>query len=815
MKELYHNFSIDIATAHKRYSKKWKNAKWQWSELVQRCSETTRTDETIKEYLKMSRDEQSGVKDVGGFVGAYISGGIRKTANVLHRSMATLDLDFATPDTWEDFTMAFNFAAMLYSTHKHTKGKPRYRLVIPFSRDVTPQEYEPICRYIADAIGIEQFDTTTYELARLFYWPSTSKDGDFVFEMQDGEPCNPDEILANYVDWHDVSSWPLSSRENKTVAHEMRKAGDPLEKSGLIGAFCRAYTIEDAIETFLRDVYTPTATEGRYTYKLGSTAAGLVCYESKFAYSHHDTDPASRRLCNAFDLVRIHLFGANDEGSSVSDVTKLPSYVKMQDFVSKDKRVRMLIAEERKADADKIFAGVTDDSNNSDDRKQPDKDNNNWMADLDTDRKGNYINSNKNRTLIARNDPQLKTIGYDLFKGEFSITSKESRFTSASGIGLDDISAAKIAGYIEDVYGLKINYKEIVAKMLYVLTNERGFNPVKDFIETQHWDGKPRIDNLLIKYLGAEDTELNKAITRKWLIAAVARVYNPGCKFDYVLTLQGPQGIGKTFLLNTIAGHWYNGNFSFSSAIKEQREIMADSWIVENGELAGMKKADVESAKAFISNVEDKYRRAYGIRVQHFPRHCVIAATTNEDYFLRSTTGDRRWWVVHVKGNGDVEGWIDDLKVNVFQIWAEALKAYKDGETTYLPKELERQARQMQEQYNVAAGDPLLAPLQEWLDIQLPTDWADWSIGRRLAFFRYHDPLEPDGVMKRDRVCVAEIKAEFPHPEIRKYTPQQIGKLMERCKGWRRAPSTIKIPQYGQPRGWIKDVMEEPQDDII
>ena len=210
-----------------------------------------------------------------------------------------------------------------------------------------------------------------------------------------------------------------------------------------------------------------------------------------------------------------------------------------------------------------------------------------------------------------------------------------------------------------------------MAKLLYPLTKERGFNPVKDFICSEEWDGKKRAETLLIDYLGAEDTELTRAITRKWLTAAVARVFNPGCKFDYVLTLQGPQGIGKSLLLTTIAGEWYNGNFSFSANSKEQREILADSWIVENGELAGMKKADVESAKAFISNVEDKYRRPYGAMVEHFPRHCVIAATTNEDYFLRSTTGDRRWWIVAVQGKGELGSWLNDLKANVGQIWAE------------------------------------------------------------------------------------------------------------------------------------------------
>ena len=143
--KLKHDYPIDIATAHSRLSKKWKNKETTWAKLVQKCSETKRTGESTSEYAKMSKDEQSNIKDVGGFVGGYLSGGVRKTANVMWRSIATLDIDYGRPDLWDEFTMEFSFAAMLYSTHKHSKKKPRYRLVFPLSRQVRPDEYEPLC----------------------------------------------------------------------------------------------------------------------------------------------------------------------------------------------------------------------------------------------------------------------------------------------------------------------------------------------------------------------------------------------------------------------------------------------------------------------------------------------------------------------------------------------------------------------------------------------------------------------------------------------------------------------------------------------
>ena len=500
--KLEHDFTLDIATAHSRLSKKWKNKKWAWSELVARCSQTKRTDETMKEYLKMTREEQSDIKDVGGFVGGYLSGGRRKTDNVMWRSVATLDIDYGTLDVWDDFTMQYGFAAMLYSTHKHTKEKPRYRLVFPLSRSVKPDEYEPICRKIAATIGIDLFDITTYQLPRLFYWPSTSRDGEFVFEVQDGPACNVDEILATYVDYRDATQWPISNRESEAVMHEMKKAGDPLEKPGLIGAFCRAYTIEEAIEKYLGDVYEHTATDGRYTYKLGSVAGGLVCYEGKFAYSHHETDPASQQLCNAFDLVRIHLFGVHDEGTRQTDVTKLPSYLKMQDFAAKDKTVRVLLTKERQADVESDFDGLDlDGADGAVSEKNTD-----WMADLEYDRKGAIKSTTKNIITILDNDPRLAGhLWHDLFSGFDLIRNGLPWDRKAVQWGNRDDANLRV--YLDENYGVTGKDKVKDAKDA-VFTRHR-VHPIRDYLGGLEWDGTPRLDTLIIDYLGAEDTALN------------------------------------------------------------------------------------------------------------------------------------------------------------------------------------------------------------------------------------------------------------------------------------------------------------------
>lgn len=781
MSKLKYDFVLDIATAHSRLSKKWKNRHWKWSELLAKCSETKRTNESVAEYAKMSREEQSSVKDVGGFVGGYLNGGERKTANVMYRSIATLDIDYGTPDVWEDFTMQFDFAAMLYSTHKHTKDKPRYRLVFPFSRTVRPDEYEPICRKIAEAVGIDLFDITTYQLPRLFYWPSTSRDGDFVFEVQDGPACDVDAILRSYTDYKDVSAWPVASREGEVIAHEIRKAGDPLEKPGLIGAFCRSYTIEEVIEKFLSDVYEPAAVNDRYTYKLGSVAAGLVCYEGKFAYSHHETDPASRQLCNAFDLCRIHLFGVHDEGSKVTDITRMPSYLKMQDMAAADSRVRVLLTKERQAAAKTDFADV-DVSDDEDSAVSTE-----WMQQLEYDRKGSIKPSIQNMICVMENDPNLKgRLWQNLFSGFAMVSGGLPWNRKADQWGNTDDANLRV--YMEEKYGLtgKDKLKDAVVA---TLTRHKK-HPIRDYLDSLTWDGTPRLDRLIINYIGAEDNDLNRAMTRKHFVAAVARVFKPGCKYDYCLVVSGKEGIGKSTLFSVMGGDWFSDSL-YTMEDKAGMEQARAGWVIELPELGGIKRSDVEQVKAYITRQEDNYRPAYGTVVERHPRQCVFCGTTNETYFLKGDTGNRRFWVIKVdaelrKENDPREA----LQRDRDQLWAEAVVRFKEGEPLYLTRELEAEARERQKNFNDDADDPLEGLVRQFLDMKLPPDWDTYSLEKRRTYIKNPDPLDAEATETREKVCVAEIVCEMlgrsRDSKEYKYLARKVGNIVADMPNWER-----------------------------
>lgn len=806
---LNNDFSIDLATAHSRIAKKWRNRHWLWSELLQRCSETKRTGETAAEYARMSKEEQSNVKDVGGFVGGYLSGGIRKNANVMYRTVATLDIDYGTVNVWDDFTMAFGFAAMIYSTHKHSSKTPRYRLVFPLSRQVSPAEYEPLCRKIAAEIGIDLFDDTTYELPRLFYWPSTSKDADFVFDYQDGPACDVDAILSQYVDYKDVSAWPLSSREGDVIAHEIKKQGDPTEKPGVIGAFCRAYSIEDAIDTFLSDKYEKTGHDGRYTYKLGSVAGGLVCYEDKFAYSHHETDPASKQLCNAFDLCRVHLFGAQDEGSRALDVTRKPSYAAMQEFAAKDKAVKLLMARERAQAAADDFDGL-------DDAELPEDYNDEWKAELEYTKSGKLLCNIANIILILENDPALAGhIVHDLFTGMDS--AKDGLPWNKNANQWTDTDDANLRVWLEKHYD--ITGKEKIADALTAVLTRHSYHPIRDYLNGLTWDGVPRLDRIIIDYMGAEDSELNRAMSRKHFVAAVARVFNPGCKYDYCLIMSGAEGIGKSTLLRVMGGKWFNDSITTLEG-KEGMEQLRRAWVVELGELSSIKRSDVEQVKAHLSKQVDIYRAAYARRVLEHPRQCVFCGTTNEALFLKGDTGNRRFWVIPVVAElRKYKDWSEAIRRDRDQLWAEAVHYYKQGEPLYLSEELEAQAKQRQQDFNDDNDDPIVAMLDKYLSTLLPVNWDTMDIQARRSFLRDPDPLQVEGTVKRDKVCAAEFICEQLGKDMAdkdyKYLCRRVSKMIGDRPEWERVSSTKHAAKlYGTQRGFRRVEQPDEDDDI-
>ncbi|MBX9773670.1 MAG: virulence-associated E family protein [Xanthobacteraceae bacterium] len=226
------------------------------------------------------------------------------------------------------------------------------------------------------------------------------------------------------------------------------------------------------------------------------------------------------------------------------------------------------------------------------------------------------------------------------------------------------------------------------------LCQKNKFDPVVEYLDRVKWDGHPRVDAWLISYLGAEDTALNRAIGRLGLIAAVRRARQPGCKFDQIIVLEGPEGRGKSSAIEILAG---SDNFSDQLILtldeRAQQEAVTGVWLYEIAEIAGISKADVDRVKAFASRTVDRARPAYGRFRVNRPRRCIFIATTNNDTYLKSQTGNRRFWPVKI-GRVDIAKVIADRD----QLWAEAAVLEAAGSTLTLPEDLWAQAAREQEQ---------------------------------------------------------------------------------------------------------------------
>ena len=709
-----------------------------------------------------------------------------------------------------------HFLCAVYSTHGHTPEAPRLRLVAPFSRDVTPDEFVAISRFLANDIGMGMFDVCSFATNQLMYWPTCPSNGEYLFDTFDGKPLDPDDILAAHPGWQDCSLLPTTPKESKVIKPSLKPQEDPLSKPGIVGAFCRAYDIDAAIDTFLPDVYKPSVVSDRRDYINGTSSAGLVLYDAKFAYSHHATDPAYGKLLNAFDLVRLHKFPSNSDDPS----EEKKSYKAMADFASKDEAVGEILLREKQEAAAREFgqvagAGTADSSNPGTPVDQANQANQattgtpgspasppSWTKSLTRDRNGGIQNTLHNLTLIIANDNNLQGICFNQLADGMEIKGTvpwkhPARFWR-------DADDAQLICYVDANYGSfsARNFDIAVTKVV----DDRSYHPIKDYFATlPPWDGVPRVDTVLVDYLGAEDNAYTRAITRKSLCAAVTRIWTPGIKFDYILVLNGPQGIGKSTLIFKLAGDWYSDSLNLTDMNdKTAAEKLQGYWILEIGEMAGMRKADIEKVKAFVSRQDDKYRASFGRRVTPHPRQCIFFGTTNsENGYLRDVTGNRRFWTVKTPGTGKWKPWQLD-EATVRQIWAEVLVLVDKGEKLYLDTDLEAHAQR--EQNAAMEQDDREGLVKEYLEKLLPENWDGMDVFDRKHYLQdYGKPGQPEAVQKRETVSNLEIWCECfgkPKEDIKPSDSYAIAAIMVRIEGWEKMDGRISIPGYGQQRAY-------------
>lgn len=751
--------TLKISLGGSRKSTSWHTTELLLREFYDKLKVPVRTQETLDEYLGLPRTKQDSLKDQGGFVGGQLDGN-RVVKNLKGRDAVTLDLDHCPVGSTEEIKLAVKKLCCtycLYSTRKHRPSAPRLRVVIPTNRTMTIDEYEPVARKLAALIqpDMNWFDPTTFEVTRLMYFPTCSSDGEFVYDEDVTHGMvDIDKTLAMYRDWTDISSWPVVPG----VEAKQRKAAeaeDPTTKKGIIGAFCRAYSISDAIETFLPDEYISAGAD-RYTYAQGSTSGGAIVYDDKFLYSHHATDPCSGRLVNAFDLVRLHRFGELDEKAAPGcPVTKLPSTTAMRDFVREDEKTQAALAQERSANIQLAFEQSLDAQGTT---AEPDivKRMADHLAALD----GVMFTTDVLKQTLSVAGVQL---WYDEITHKFRSVGTEQAF----GIPESSVGNA-MPSVIDDLYRqARVDRAgtTTISDRMGLIWRQNRVNPVTDMLQNGLWDGADRVSILLDELMQLpQDDSTSRFLVQRWLSQCVALARNSDRQpygAEGVLVLVGGQGIGKTSLFRRLAVEpdWFNEGAVLNFRDKDTLIGATDSWISELGEMERTLRSDEGALKAFITKPSDTLRRPYERSAEMHARRTSFCGTLNSERFLRDDTGNRRFWTVpitHIDTDrlfSLSDDWFRQLWFQVYDTWLGA------GTQSY---RLSREEQTLLNARNATRMEELPGEeeLLEILDPDLPeTEWSFASATElaRLAGVR----MDARRVSKATRNIIASGK--FPN----------------------------------------------------
>lgn len=833
MSEMINDRKIYMSTVKTRYDTICTVTEITVSELYRRLSYFECGTETHAQFMAAKKSVQDKLKDVGAFIGGKLLNGVRKAGHVEFRDLITLDLD-NIPSGQTDTVLAklktLGISMCAYSTRKHSPEAPRLRVVIPLARSVTADEYEPIARLMAYIIcpDMTWFDRTTFDTNRIMYWPSRSSDSQYVYDWTGGGFLDADGMLAwyqeNHLDWRDFNCWIRCPTEDVTHA-PATKQEDPLEKKGVVGTFCRVYSIVDVLDKFLPGVYVPTSTPDRYTYAQGSTTGGAIVYENKFLYSHHATDPACDTLCNAFDLVRIHLFGnMDDQAKPGTPTNKLPSYTRMKEFANADGVVQDCIRKEKYKELREDFGDVAyngsivpvgngDDTSGRNSNGDPGTDDigrmSEWLKLLKTDGNNAYVKSYENVLIALENDPLLmRRVYMNTFTGravgvEPLPWGKHKSATDNASFDWTDADDAGLQLYVERLLGVRT--KSLVLTALEECRALHQYHPVQNYFQSLIWDGVPRLETVFSDYLGAEDNPYTRALAKMTFVAAVTRIFFPGTKFDTAVVFVGKQGLGKSSFLSIMAKDpdWYTDNIK--TLDRSAVENIQGTLIVELSELAALKRNEIEEVKAFLSRTKDRARMAYARNVSVLPRTCILFGTTNTHNFLKDVTGDRRFYPVDVGVIPIKKNVFYHLPAEVDQIWAEAIHYQREGKTALiLPSGIMPYAIAEQEKHFDRSDKQGL--IENFLNKPVPPDWDIYTLDQRLLF--YTDTANPrDDLVPRTKVCAMEIYCECLNGTKERFRNSdgiEIKGILRRLKGWAEMDTARVFPIYGSQKGFVR-----------
>jgi predicted P-loop ATPase len=339
-----------------------------------------------------------------------------------------------------------------------------------------------------------------------------------------------------------------------------------------------------------------------------------------------------------------------------------------------------------------------------------------WLKDCICDERGRIIPNLANVLIALRAAPELAdAFAYDLMLC-VSVLMKELPIAPNAEIAscdpvprpVRDHDVSQLQEFLQHNGITKVG-KDTAHQAVDQRAQERSFHPVREYLDNLKWDGVKRLDGWTIRYLGADPGDYSAKVGRMFLIAMVARIYEPGCKADHMIVLEGDQGVGKSTACRVLAGEWFSDNLP-DVRDKDSAQHIRGKWLVEIAELAAIGKAEAETLKSFISRQIERFRPAYGRKEAIEPRQCVFVGTTNRSVYLKDETGARRFWPIKVS-KVDIEG----LESARDQLFAEAFTSYCAGEKWWPNQSFERNHIRPQQQARYET-DPWELAISDYVD---------------------------------------------------------------------------------------------------
>lgn len=806
-----------------------KNRTETWLAFKRIFKNPVKTPEKLSQYLKLGDKAQIELKSVNGwFYRTQVAGKRRNRRSGMPSNVITLDWDYATPDFVEMIELGLVLPEIEYFVHssrRHTPEKPRLRMVIPLKTPLSKEDYSAASRILAQKIddAMVMVDKVSFRPAQMMFKPTISSDSQYLFIENAGELYDWEAANDAWGDWHDISQLPICAGEKLRETSD--KAEDPTEKQGMVGDFCRAYTIPEAIEAFGLP-YEESGDEDRYTFVGGTTSNGMQVYDDGlFCYSHHGSDPACDQLLNAFDLVRIHKFGSQDDDvDDEAPQSQRPSWKAMQELLRDDPAYIKAVAASH-YDQTAMFDDIADEEDVTETEAttehqvngeivdpeindligtpkimlpkkargaKVDKD---WFSKLEIDpRSGVIVPTLTNVAAIIQNDPRMRGV-IELNEFNLRVVSRRplnSRMpmirqttirNPVAGDPLEDIDYTKLRCILEAAngkgkvgYGLRVTDRDLKGAVA-LASQHWPFHPIQDALTATIWDGIERLSTIFIRYLGCPDDAYHREVAVKWFLAGVARAFEPGHKFDFAVILEGAQGVRKSTFIQIIALGFFGELKADFHDEKKLVEQMQNCFVMELPELSNFNRSSVEDMKAFIAATENQVRMSYDHQPKMFRRQCIFMGSTNKDTYLLDDTGNRRFWPVKVEVERiDTDG----LRREIAQVWAEAVELYRalraEQPVGDLPlyltnQDAQRSALEAQEaRRQQTEADAYVETVGPWLNAPYPPDRMD-----------------PDTTVIRNHVTTTEIWTDClgMNGVPNRSAQMELGKALKKM-GWQR-----------------------------